>query len=243
MQFLAALRQAQHFLDVNASTLGTVNTTGARKTLDATIDTIAGLAERQDSHRIQVTGERTNELRLAEALRRRYVRPIVEIAKQKLPEVAQLSNVTLPPANSNSTVLVSRALGIADAAQPHAQLFIDAGLPVDFVDRLRAAAGRVVAAIAGKGEHRSRRVGATDGLAKEVRAARRAVKVLDAFVRAELGRTEPLVSEWRNAVRVIRGGSAHAQHTVTSAAAAHPVTPAVPASGAVPEAGSVASSA
>lgn len=206
MQFLAALRQAQNFLVANDASLGGVNATGARKTLDEMIDKLAALAEAQDSHRIQVTGERTNELALTAELRRKHIRPIYEIARAKLPEVAKLSNVKLPLANGNSTAIAARAKAMGDAVKGYAETFIAAGLPVDFLAQLDAAATAVEKAVVGKGEHRSRRRGATVGIGDEVRAARKAVRVLDALVKANLNLKQPLVSEWRNAVQVVRGG-------------------------------------
>jgi hypothetical protein len=205
MQVLAALRQAQNFLDANQASLGGINATGARKTLDETIDKIAGLAETQDSHRILVTGQRASEIRLSAELRRRFLRPIVEIARAKLPEQAELTNVTLPNAG-NSTKMVSRARGLGDAVEPFKQTFIDAGLPADFVEQLRTASAAVVAAILAKGEHRSNRMGATDGLGKEVAAARKAVRMLDSLVKAQLATKEPLLTTWRGAITVIKGG-------------------------------------
>ena len=84
MQVLAALRQAQHFLDANQASLGGINATGARKTLDETIDKISSLAEIQDSHRILVTGQRANEFRLSAELRRLILRgaSTAELQKQ-----------------------------------------------------------------------------------------------------------------------------------------------------------------
>jgi hypothetical protein len=234
MQFLTALRQAQKFLDANIAALGTINSTGARRSLDSMVDQIASLSETQDAHRIQVTSERTNELRLAAGLRRKFLKPIVKIARAKLSDVAQLSNIALPPGNSNTAMLVSRALAIAESVQPWAQVFTDAGLAADFLDRLRAAAAEVLASVSGKGEHRTKRIKSTDSITKEVSQARHAVGILDALVRAELGPSDPLVREWRSAVRVIGGGAP--QPAAQPVAPVVPTTPGTPAAPAAPAA-------
>jgi len=226
MQFLAALRQAQNFLTANDATLGSINATGARKTLDEMIDKLSALSEAQDSHRIQVTGARTNELALAVDLRRKHMRPIYEIARAKLPDVAKLSNVKLPPANGNSTALAARARAMGDAVKEYAGTFIAAGLPADFLTQLDDAATAVEKAVVGKGEHRSQRRGATVGIVNEVRAARKAVRVLDALVKANLNLGEPLVSEWRNAVQVVRGGRPASQDPATKPPTVPPTAPA-----------------
>jgi hypothetical protein len=49
-------------------------------------------------------------------------------------------------------------------------------------------------------------MGATDGLGKEVAAARKAVRMLDSLVKAQLATKEPLLTTWRGAITVIKGG-------------------------------------
>jgi hypothetical protein len=209
MQFLAALRTAQQFLDAKAAALGPINTTGARAGFDASIDTITTLAELQERHRILVTGQRTDEQRLAKQFRRKNLRPIVEVARQKLPdEVDLLSHLKAPRHSTNSTALAARGNAMADAVAPFTQTFLDAGLPADFAEQLKAAAGELAKAVSNKGTLRAGRRGATDGIGKAVSQARKAVRVVDALVKAHLKAEEPLVTEWRDAVRVIRGGKA-----------------------------------
>jgi hypothetical protein len=209
MQFLAALRTAQQFLDAKDAVLGPINKTGARTGLDTSIETISRLAELQERHRILVTGQRTDEQRLAKQFRRKNVRPIVEVARQKLPdEVDLLSHLKAPRHSTNSTALATRGNAIADAVAPFTQTFLEAGLPADFAVQLKTAAGELAKAVSNKGTLRAGRRGATDGIGKAVSQARRAVRVLDALVKAQLKSAEPLVTEWRDAVRVIRGGKA-----------------------------------
>jgi hypothetical protein len=224
-QFLAALRQTQNLLDTNTAVLGTINASGARRDLDAAVTQLEALGETQGSHRTQARGERTNELRLARALRRQHIRPIVRIARAKVPEVAQLSAMNLPPLKTNSTALATQAGAIADAVQSHVQVFVDAGLPADFIPRMRAAAGQLVKSIGGKGDHRTQRIGATTALDKEVQQARRVVAVLDGLVRAQLDEQEPLVSQWRSASRAISGGGSSANPPVV---VLQPPAPTVP---------------
>ena len=226
-QFLTALRQGLHFLVTNATALGTVNTSGARAALDTLTASIATLAEVQDTHRIQVSGERTHELRLAEELRRKYLRPIVSIAKAQLADVPQLSNVTLPKGGGNTMALVSQARGMGDAVKPYAQVFVASGMAPDFLDQLRSATDQVVQAVESKGEHRTGRTKATDAIDKVVKQARHAVGVLDALVRAELDPSDPILTEWKSALRVIQRPAATKApvSTPTPVSAPTPTTP------------------
>jgi len=203
-QMLAALRQGQRFLDANSSALGDVNAGGGRAAFDLVTSQMAAYAEEQDRHRIRAAGELSNELRLARALRRQHMRPIVKVARAKVPEAAQLTAVSLPPIRSNSTDLTTRARAMADAVEPHKQLLHEGGLPSDFIDRLKTAADTLDAAIRQKGTHQKGRIGATDGIVQQVRQARRQVGVMDALVRAQVAEQEPLLTEWRSIVRSIR---------------------------------------
>jgi hypothetical protein len=223
-QMLAALRQGQRFLDANSTTLGDLNAGGARTAFDQVTAQLGTLAELQDTHRTRASGELTNEQRLARSLRRQHMRPIVKVARAKVPEAAQLAAVSLPPIRSNSTDLTVRARAMADSVEPHKQLLHDGGLPSDFIDRLKAAADTLDAAIRQKGTHQKGRIGATDGITQAVTEARRQVDVMDSLVRAQLGEQEPLVTEWRSVVQSIRA----AVNRATSSAAASP-TPVTPA--------------
>lgn len=206
-QFLAACSTARQFLDAKDASLGPINASGARKSFDGSIETIQQLAVEQDRHRMLVTGQRNDELRLAGQFRRKYLRPVVEIVQAKLPDETELlSEVKLPRGYVSSTSLAAKGHAMASAVAPFAQIFTDAGLPADFLAQLGAAADELTGAVSKKGNHRANRRGATDGLDKSVQKARKAVRVLDAMLRAELPLDEPLVTEWREAVRVIRGG-------------------------------------
>jgi hypothetical protein len=203
-QMLAALRQALHFLDANYTALGNVNASGARRDLDAVTNRLDALATEQVAHRIQGKGELLSEGRLGRAMRRKHLKPIVKAARRKLPNVAQLEAVVLPPLRSNSTDLVTRARAMADAVTPYKDGLHEAGLDADFLEQLHAAADQLTQTIALKGEHRAGRIGATDAIFKEVRAAREAVNLVDARVQGALDEEDPLITEWKAACRTIR---------------------------------------
>jgi len=221
-QFLTALRGGQRFLDANDKALGTVNQSGARKALDTVTTEIASLADTQGTHRMQAIGERERELRLARRLKRRFVAPIVKIARAKLPEVPQFKGVVLPSANGNTAAFAALAESLAGAAEPFAQTFIDAGLSPDFVNETRAAAAELVQAIGGKGDFKSKRVKATDAITKQVRAAKRAMGMLDSLIKAELEEDDPLLAAWATSRLVIQRASATG--VVPPAPAPHPAS-------------------
>lgn len=207
MQMLAAMRQAPTFLDTNGDRLVTVNAGGARGALNESITNLATLAQRQSTHRVGKTGELASERRLARALRREHIKPIVRLAQMKVPEIAQLEAVRVPPVTTNSTDLVVKALSLADTVAPYTGELHLAGLPADFMEQLRAAADRVLGAIGGKGGHLRQQVGATSAIDKAVVASRRIVNAVDALVRAALGEDDSLVDEWAKVVSTIRAAA------------------------------------
>jgi hypothetical protein len=206
-QMLAGLRQVQGFLDDNAAVVGTLDSGGGRRGLDDATAQLASLANEQGVHRTQGTGALASEKQLARALRRKHMWPIVKVARAKLPELANLEAVRMPSFRSNNTDLALRAGQMADTVQPYAAQLQDGGLTAGFLDRLRAATAELLDAIASKGRHQSGRLRSTDGIRKVVARARRAVGVVDALVRAQLGETEPLLTEWASIVRTIRNSA------------------------------------
>jgi hypothetical protein len=224
-QFLTALRNAQHFLSENDAALGTINQSGARAALDQVTTTIASLAAAQGSHQMNFGGSHSTELRLARILRRRYLAPVVRIARAKLPDVPKFANLSLPPSSGNTTALATFTESLLATADPYTAVFVSAGLPADFAARARTASEQMLAAGSGKGAHRTNRVKATDAIDKQVREARRVVAMLDSLVVAQLDEEDPILRAWREARRIIQGGSVPAAAAVPAASA--PVPPAV----------------
>jgi hypothetical protein len=99
---------------------------------------------------------------------------------------------------------------MAEAAQPYAQMFIDAGLPQDFIAQLGAAADAVTSSIDTRAAARGRRSSATGALMELEGRARLAFKALSAFVVPILSADvahSGLLAEWKSARRVdSRGG-------------------------------------
>jgi hypothetical protein len=207
LQFLTALRGGKRFLVANDKALGTVNQSGARKALDTVTTEIESLADTQGTHRMRAVGAREKEIRAARTLKRRFLGPIVKIARAKLPDVAEFKGLALPPANGSTAALASFAVSLAGTAEAFAQTFIDAGLAPDFADQTRAAAAELVEFIGGKGDFKVKRVDATKGIGKQVREAKRAVSMLDSLIKAELAEDDSLLAAWASARLVIQRAS------------------------------------
>jgi len=210
-QMLAGVRQVQRFFDANGIVLAEVNSGGARKEFDDVVSRLTALAEEQETHRINASGELSSERRLARRLRREHMRPIVKVARSKVPAAAQLSAVSLPPIRSNNTDTANRARAMAAAVEPYKQLLHEGGLPGDFLEQLNAATTVLEQAVKKKLTHRKGRVGSTDGIVNEVSEVRVHVNVMDSLVRKHMGEKEPAVSEWASIVRSIRAATRQAR--------------------------------
>ena len=203
-QRLAALRDIGVFLDKNDATFEEFNGTASRRSLDDLTELLGRLAQEDEEHRIGAPGARALEIRLSNDLRRKGLRPIVDIQRLREDELPRLGRIPFPHRRTNSTRLVTDARTVAGLVRPHAKVFIEAGLKPDFIARLRADAKELKAAIVAKGAHRTGRVKTTRAIALAVKRARVQVRVADSFVRAAVEPDSPLIAEWRSLCRAFR---------------------------------------
>lgn len=215
-QALAGMRQAQQYCDANDQALGGLSARGARAGFDATTERLASFAKAQEAHAIQASGELQNERQLVRDLRRKYLRPMVRVARTKVPAAAQLSAVALPPIRSNSTKVAVDARAMLEAVTPFRQLFQEGGLAADFVEQAEAAITAVETAVGQKGHHQSQRIGNTQLILDEVGEVRLELGALDAHVRAALPEGSDLLPEWSRIVRTIRASLQQASRAATN---------------------------
>jgi hypothetical protein len=198
---LDTLRQVQVFLTTHAAVIGPV-IAALRHTLDDVVSQLASYATAQEGGKINSRGETAKQRVLRRALRKTHMRPVAEVAKQKLRDVPEFHAFVMPPSKATSTQLVAHALAMAEAATKHEQVFRAIGLPEDFIARLRAAADEVTRSIDDRKQHAGKRSGATAGLAAEESRGRSVLKLIDALVVPLLGSDDALVREWQSAKRV-----------------------------------------
>jgi hypothetical protein len=140
-------RRIQGILDANDVVLGTINKTGMRTELDAVVTALGDTAGSQAAGRVTAQGETAKQRTLRLALRLNTMQPIASVAKAKLSKVPNFKSLTMPNPSMRVGSLVAHADGMAEAAQPYEQVFVDAGLSSDFLTRLTAAAAAVKASI------------------------------------------------------------------------------------------------
>lgn len=196
------LRAARDFIARHADQLGGVPASGMRKRLDEQIDALRVHIVAQSSAAL---GSRmcTQSLQARRAtLIEDHMRPIACIACAELRDHPDLVSFTVPIRRPSPALLYASAMGMAMAAAPHAAVFIDAGLPPDFIDRLRDAANAMRDAVDSRTRERGVRSGSTAGIAETVANARRTVRALNALVRIHIKYDAGLLAEWDGARHV-----------------------------------------
>jgi hypothetical protein len=193
---LAALRAAQQFIADHADRLQDLHLTGASRRLDAILDDLHSLVAEQAAAK---SGTRAATRHL-HALRRHLVEDhlakIVRIARAELRDAAALENFRLPRRNAPVELLVVAARGIAQAAEQHAEIFITAGLPANFVDQLNEAAEALSNTRAARAQIRAHLAGTTVTIRKRLADGRRVTEVLDSFVRSATRGDDTLRVSW-----------------------------------------------
>ena len=197
------VRNVQAFLDSHAAIIG-ATIAASRRNLDDAETELTGYADAQIVGNTVSRGETNRQRSLRATLRYAHMRPIAEVARQKLRDVPEFSALTMPSANATSTQLVAHAKAMGAAAAPYEAVFKSVGLPDDFLAALDSAADTLTASVTQRSDQSRRRLGATAGLAAEEKRAVSTIRLIDAIVRPKLGSDDALLREWKAAKRVPR---------------------------------------
>jgi hypothetical protein len=226
---LSALQRADHFIEENASELtSAVDLTGARKRLDDIVASFTTHAVEQNVTDRDVKGESAKQRQLRVTLSTEVMRPIAEIARRNLRAVPEFKALHMPRQSATGPAFIASAQGMAEAATTHKETLIERGLPADFLDQFQTGLTKLEASVSNREKSRTRRMGATKGLAFQEQEGRSVLKVLDALVRRALRGNEALLATWAGARAIHRrpGAGATSSSTTTTPISA-PTTTAV----------------
>ena len=204
-QRVQALRGMQRFLDDHHAELEGCDSGGARPQLDEITARLDKLAVAQGSLGTRARGERLNEAKLAEGLRRMYFRPIKAIDngfKQK--GTLSIGAIPFPHRRPQTTRLVMQARALIAVLQPHEAAFVAAGMGPGFLEMFEEDVAELEGSTSIKGRSQAAKVGATAAVARGIKRARLVVATIDSLVVAHLGEGHPLLGEWRPLVRAFR---------------------------------------
>lgn len=197
-KLIETLDRVDDFLEKNAGALSEAVTATVRRNFAATHQRLVEHMKTQDAEARDTHSRVAIQYTLRSQLIRKHMRPIAVVARAQLSTVPELCALTVPPGNQQFTALVAAGYGMARAATLHEAIFLAAGLPDGFIERLVQATEALQAGVTARGQANALRVGATAGLWKEARVARGHLRVLDTLIRAALDDDDALLAQWKS---------------------------------------------
>jgi uncharacterized protein with FMN-binding domain len=214
---LSTLQNVQEFMTTNASALGSLNTSGSRRALDALEGDLSSHAASQTRSGSGRKAAIARQRVLKSALLVKYLRPISAIAEAQLAQSPDFIEMKLPSRIKATPQLLATAAAMAGAASPYAATFIDAGMSTDFIAELEAAAEALKAGATIKGSVSASQLGATGALKATTKQARKVVRQLDALIQPRLASNIALLTKWKATKRFVGRAQPIASATVMSA--------------------------
>lgn len=193
---LTALRNAQQFIAAHADDLPRVARTGASRRLDSILDELSCCITEQAAATLLARAATRHAHHLRRRLLEDHLSPITRIARAELEAHPDLIAFRMPRTTRPFELLVADARGIALAAAPHAAMFIEAGLPDDFIARMETAAAELLEAYLTRNSWRARAEVATAGITMRLADGQRTVQMLDSFVRLATRERRELRDAW-----------------------------------------------
>ena len=226
---LTALEGIQTFLDTHADALPGAVKSDIRKQLDGSIAVLSGHATDQKWGINSAQGATQKHKSARSVLMRDHMAPISRIAHLELPALPEFVALRMPRGNPSVPRLVAAARAMGKEAASHADVFVAAGLPADFVAQLDAAILATLEPVSVRKQSRGTARGATVGLTTQLTTARRIVKVIDAFVRTALKDNAPLLATWNSVKHATKTRVTSVSAPVVAMPASANPTPALPA--------------
>jgi transposase-like protein len=200
---LASLVRVDTLLDEHAADLPDVAKSVARQELRELVERMREHGVVQRDRTIQARGQTQSQRVSKDRLRRRYMAPIVRIARLRLRDEPGFADLKLPDTRLEGTSLVDAARAMVTAASRYSEVFIANGLPSDFVEKMTELVNTLQQTMIERDTHRlavrSRTVAAQSDRAQ----ARRTLTMLNTLVRADV-ESPALLAKWDAARRVNR---------------------------------------
>jgi hypothetical protein len=157
----------------------------------------------QEQHDRARSGGTVTVQQLRRDLRQNHLIPIAAMARSVVTITPELEvALRVPRPNADDAKVLASANAIAAIGDAHRDVLVQHGLPATFVDELRAEAATLQTAVDERRQAKSRRVGATKGIAVELKTGRLVVQALDIVIKRALRAQPGLLAEWRNIKRV-----------------------------------------
>ncbi len=199
-----SLRRSKVFLDDHPNVAGALNSTNAKRRLDASVARPGPTVVEPDTRLRETRGEGGRRKQLERELRVDHMSPIAEFARAQLRGSPHFAALTPAASRLVGERLVNSALSMADAAEPYTAQFTEAQFPADFLAQLRTAAKEVLHSIDTKAKKQGQRAGATKRIDSAIAEGRTAIQALKPVVKRALRNDDALLAEWRSAHRIVK---------------------------------------
>jgi len=226
---LRRFRRVQDFLSEHPPA-GTAEVLGKQaQVLDEVIEQLSVMGEEQDANTRQGRAETLRQRALREELRTRHMLPISQIARLVYGVPGVDRALVMPKRRADNDALLDAARGMAQAAGKQYTVFVEHGLPVDFLEQLRNATSAIADALGARVESQRRSIVARQTIRQLTKRGNNAVAMLDAIVAPRLSPEPDLLAAWKTVKRPIEVGGSGAATSEEVAAPDQPTTPVVKA--------------
>jgi hypothetical protein len=197
--------------------------------LKEVVDRMTAGATEQTTQKSQATLAAKDEQTLCADVRSLHLKSIVTIATGLRGRVPGMGVFKLPPPSLRSENLLHAAQALRTAAGVYKDVFVEHGLPADFLEQLDAATSALRGCVDARGIARSRIKGASTSLVSERSLGRQIVMMIDASLAHVLKSDSAMLSSWRQVKRITlkRATSRDVLPLVPTASAGSSVAPSV----------------
>jgi hypothetical protein len=182
--------------------------------VDALKQIVASMTARateQASQTGQATLAAKDEAEQRHELRSLHLKAIVRVAGALRGKVPGMGVFKLTDRSLSSDTLVHAAEAMRTTAAVYKDVFVEHGLPADFLDQLDAATTALEASVDARGVARAKVSGASSGLVSDLSLGRQIVTMIDASLSHALKADSPMLASWRQAKRAtVKGATSRA---------------------------------
>lgn len=194
--------------------------------LQTVVDRMTVQATEQTTQASQATLAAKDEQTLRSDVRSLHVKAIVKVAGALRGKVPGMGVFKSPRPGLRSEALIHAAEAIQTTAGVYKDVFVEHGLPADFLDQLQTATAALKSSVDARGVALSKRTGASTGLVSDLALGRQILAMIDASLAHALKSDPATLASWHQARRLtVKGAVARNGGTVVpGVASVAPVT-------------------
>lgn len=197
MYTLDAGRRSKGFLDTHAAVIGDAVTPVLRARLDNGVADLEGYQLEQRTSTGLARGMTPILKEKRNGIHKEFGNPIRSIAGNSLRNTPEYPTLLLPSRADTHGEFLAMACVLAASAAVHEQVFLERGMPPDFLARLDAAVVDLAKATYDRGRHKARSAAARAGLVAADQEVKDALATMDATMLLVLRMDASLMADWK----------------------------------------------